>query len=238
MGARRLTTAVGVLLVMASAAPLVSAQDAGVAAQPEPSGPTLEAYMQLLAARRIIAAETGSVERLRTLVRSAEDLYLDERWDEAALLLFEVAESPRFTDFQDNDEFRSAEYMLAGCLAELGALRTANRYLQRILARGSADPYYGPAYRRAVDVALEGGSLDASVALLEAFGAVDATGDAALPADARNELRYLRGRARYDAAELYGVSSRSAGSGRVSASQMTTRSPSVCSNPLRRLPAL
>lgn len=191
------------MLALVCVSSVASAQDAGVAtAATEPSGPSLEAYMQLLAARRIIAAETGSVERLRALVRRGEDLYLDEHWDEAALLLFEVAESPRFADFQDNDEFRSAEYMLAGCLAELGALRTANRYLDRILARGAADPYFGPAYRRAVDVALEGGSIDASVARLEAFGTVAATGDAALPADAANELRYLRGRARYDAGDL------------------------------------
>lgn len=218
---RRCTaTTVGVLLALVglralglTASPVAVAQDAGVAASPtgtpiaasasaESSGPTLEAYLQLLAARRIIAAESGSVERLRALVRRAEDLYLDERWDEAALLLFEVAESPRFTDFQDNDEFRSAEYMLAGCLAELGALRTANRYLDRIIARGAQDPYYGPAYRRAVDVALEGGSIDASLARLEGFGTVDATGDAALPTDAGNELRYLRGRARYDLGEF------------------------------------
>ena len=214
MDVRRLATTVGVLLAIASAPEIVSAQDAGVvpatetantSASAEPTGPTLEAYMQLLGARRIIAAETGSVERLRTLVRRAEDLYLDERWDEAALLLFEVAESPRFADFQDNDEFRSAEYMLAGCLAELGALRTANRYLDRIIARGPEDSYYGPAYRRAVDVALAGGSIDASVARLEAFGTVDGTGDAALPADAANELRYLRGRARYDEGEFDGA---------------------------------
>lgn len=166
----------------------------GAAAQAA-DAPTLQTYFGLLAQRRLIAAETGSVERLRELVARAEDLYLDERWDEAALLLFEVAESPRFADFQDNPEFRGAEYMLAGAMEKLGALRTAERYLDRILARGPGDPYYGPALRRAVDVALAGGRLDAAVARLEPF-----VGEAA-PPDAQNELRFLRGRARYDAGE-------------------------------------
>jgi TolA-binding protein len=175
-----------------------AAQDEPATSTPGASaagGPTLPTYLDLLARRRLLAAETGSVEHLRDLVVRAEELYLDERWDEAALLLYEVAESPRFTDFRDNVEFRGAEYMLAGAMEKLGALRTAERYLDRILARGPEDPYYGPALRRAVDVALAGGRLDAAVARLEPFVGPGA------PEDALNELRFLRGRARYDARE-------------------------------------
>jgi len=185
-------------VVLASALLLLTA--ARVAAQPaetaaEPPRPALEGYLQALAERRLIASETGSVERLRALVRHGEMLYLDERYDETAVVLFEVAESPRFSDFSDLEEFRGAEFMLAGALRQLGALQTAARYLERILSRGAEDPYFGPAYRRYVDVALEGGDLAGAATRLEALSI-------GLPEDAQNELRYLRGRERYDDNDL------------------------------------
>jgi len=159
----------------------------------EPDGPTLGRYLEAMSQQRLIADETGSAERLQRLVRTGEELYFDGRYDEAALVLYEVVESPRFADFSGLDEFAGAELMIAGALAELGSLRSALRYLERILRRGEEDPYYGPAYRRFVDVALQSGELDSAVARLEAVGAVN------LPEDAENELRYLRSRAHYDA---------------------------------------
>ncbi len=163
----------------------------------EPGGTPLSVYLDALAERRLLAAETGSVERLRELVRRGEELFLSGRDDEAALVLFEVAESPRFADFVSLDEFRGAEYMLARALERLGALRTASRYLERILERGPEDPYFGPAFRKFVDVSLSGGDPAASIARLEAVG-VDLD---ALPEDARNEVRYLNGFERYQAGE-------------------------------------
>jgi tetratricopeptide (TPR) repeat protein len=149
--------------------------------------------MQALAERRLVAAETGSVERLRELVRRGEELFLDGRHHEASLALFEVAESPRFADFVELPEFRGAEYMLARALEQMGALRTAQRYLERILARGPDDLYFGPAYRKYVDVTLASGDLAGGIARLESLGVDN------LPEDSTNELRYLRGRERYDA---------------------------------------
>lgn len=181
---------------LAQDAPAEQSQQRSPARESQGSGVTLQQYLDALAQRRLLAAETGSVERLRELVRRGEQLYFDGLHDEAALLLFEVAESPRFADFVDLEEFRGAEYMLAGALEELGAMRTAERYLVRILSRGPEDPYFGPAYRRYVDVALAGGNPERAIAQLEELG------DRSLPEDAANELRYLRGRAAYDESRM------------------------------------
>ena len=176
--------------------PFESGSEGGTARRSADTGVPLTTYLETMAAQRLLAAETGSVERMRELVRLGEEQFLSGRHNEAALTLVEVAESPRFADFMDLDEFRGAEYMLARALERLGALRTASRYLERILARGSEDPYFGPAYRRYVDVALASGELASAVARAEELGTDD------LPTDAENELHYLRGRERYDAGDL------------------------------------
>jgi tetratricopeptide (TPR) repeat protein len=66
----------------------------------------------------------------------------------------------------------------------------------RIIARGPEDAYFGPAFRRYTDVALESGDLAGVIERLEDRLVVEPE---ALPEDAQNELRYLRGRERFDA---------------------------------------
>ena len=192
--------------VVVSVCDLARAQDAGAPVAPtngtpatatataaplSTEAPTLNLYLNALAARRLLAAETGTDVQLHRVVEEAEDLYLDERYDEASLMLYDIVESPRFADFSELPEFRAAEYLLAGALKELGAMRTAMHYLERILTRGPEDSYFGPAYRRAVDIALSSGNTDAIAAQLQAL-------TVELPEDAENELRYLRGRAAFD----------------------------------------
>lgn len=157
---------------------------------------TLGRYLEALSSERLLAAETGSRESLRALIVVGEELYFEQRYDEAALALYEVVESPRFADFSDNPEFAGAELLIAGALAELGALRSAAGYLLRTLQRGQEEAYFGPAYRRFVDIALQSGDLERAIAELEALGVED------LPEDAQNELRYLRGRRAYDGGVL------------------------------------
>ena len=162
-------------------------------------GTSLEEYYGALSERRLLAREGGTIEQLRTLVRRGEELVVEERWDEAALVLWEATESPRYADFQETEDARQAQFMLAGALEQMGALRTAARVLARVLARGPSDPYFGPGYRRAVDVALAGADLDGAIQSLEQVTTE------ALPADAANELLYLRGRALYDRDDLAGA---------------------------------
>lgn len=179
------------------------AQDGAAGAAPsstDAAGTSLGEYYDAMAGARLIAPETGSAARLRELVRQGEQLYLDDRFEEAQRVLYEAVESPRFRDFSSLDEYRSAELMLASSLHRMGALRSAWRYLERILERGVEDPYFGPAYRRAVDVALEGAELDRAIELLRA-----AVPEGSLPPDAANELLYLSGRARYDAHDWEGA---------------------------------
>jgi tetratricopeptide (TPR) repeat protein len=172
------------------------AQEAPVVGETETP---LTRYYRALGERRLVAAESGSQRQLAELVERGQQLVLDRRFDEAALLLFEACESPRFTDFEGSDDATHAEYLLGGALSELGAHRTAFHYLHRILRRGPGAPYFGPAYRRAVDVALRGTDLPG------VLGALEALGEAGLGEDSLNELRYLRGRARYDAEDLPGA---------------------------------
>ena len=106
---------------------LAHAQEAEPSASEAESGadPALREYYRALAERRLLARETGSLAELRVIVRRGEEHVFEQRWDEAVLVLFEAVESPRFADFDGTEEMGDAEFMLAGALSELGALRTA-----------------------------------------------------------------------------------------------------------------
>jgi hypothetical protein len=185
---------VGIVLALGGAN-VARAQSTSTSASSSTSSATgdLATYYTALSERRLVASETGSVEQLRAQLARAEELALDGQHDAAALLLYELAESPRFSDFEATEEYRNAQYLLGGELAELGAYRSAFRVIERVLSHGPDDTYFGPAYRRAVDIALAGAELPVVLDALEGIG------EDALPPDAHNELRYLRGRERYDA---------------------------------------
>lgn len=173
----------------------------GASSSTERTRTALSDYYDAMAERRLLAREAGSQSELVDMLREGERLYLDDRFEEAQRLLYEIVESPRFADFEGLDEYRQAEFMLAGALQRMGALRSAWRYLERILERGQDDPYFGPAYRRAVDVALAGADLPGAIARLQAVAPADG-----LPPDAANELLYVQGRERYDAHDWEGAS--------------------------------
>ncbi len=165
-------------------------------AESAPEVSSLARYYTALAERRLVAPEQGSQSQLADLVVRGQAEVLERRFDDAALTLFEAVESPRFTDFEGSDDFSHAEYLLGDALFQLGAERTAAHYLLRLLSGGPETPFFGPAYRKLVDVALAGAELPHVLEGLEALG------EAGLSEDSLNELRYLRARARYDADEL------------------------------------
>ena len=200
---------------------------------PTDEPPTLGRYLDALASQRLLAAETGSLPILRDELRRAEALYFDRRYGDAALVLYEIVESPRFSDFTESDDFLGAELLAASALAELGSLRTSARYLERILRRGTSHGYFGPAYRRFVDVTLQSGDLRSGLATLEAL---DLQG-AELPEDAQNELRYLRARASYDRGELDVRGTRSAEDGTWALAQLPKERAALIATPAAmRLP--
>ena len=159
-------------------------------------GISLADYFDALSSERLLGQEEGNDRRFQDRIRLGEALYFAGRFEQAMLVLFEVAESPQFSDFQALDEFSGSDLILASSLAELGSLRSAARYLERILRRGVSNPYFAPAYRRFVDVILESGELTLGTQILESLG------EDVLPSDAENELRYLHARKEYDRENL------------------------------------
>ncbi|HWM88271.1 MAG TPA: tetratricopeptide repeat protein, partial [Kofleriaceae bacterium] len=116
---------------------------------------------------------------------------------DAAVALYAVVESPRFRDFSESVEFQNAEYYLGVSLARSGAYGAALDHLSRLLVRGPDAPYFAPAHRRMVDIALE--SRDHR-GVLERL--VRATGRRAIPIEASGERAYLRARVAYEAGRL------------------------------------
>jgi TolA-binding protein len=149
--------------------------------------------LQALSDAKLLSLQDASESELRALVAKGEQLHLQGRDDEAAVVLLEALESPRFTDFRDFEAYAAGEYTAAVALLELGSRQSARRYLERAIARGSSGPYYGPAVRAYVDVALALGDEPAAADWLEKQRPAGE--------DAQNELRYLRARALYDQGE-------------------------------------
>jgi tetratricopeptide (TPR) repeat protein len=165
-------------------------------AQPAPEGPTLPQYFDALSHEHLLEKSGATIDQLRRSVERAERLYLDERYSDAAIRLSAVVESPRYADFADLPEFRSAEFLLAGSLGKVGSSLAARRVLNRILARGPQDIYFVPALRRRIDLAFE------TERLPEAREDLAAISGMRLSEDAQNEIRYLDGRIAYEAGRL------------------------------------
>ncbi len=195
---KRATPALGLLLcsaLLGSARAEVVAQGAAASSAPAEES-VLDGYLRLLHEKKLSAPEAQSSEELIATVQAAQEAKLKGRHDEAMALLLEAVEGPRFRAFDGLDEFHAAELLLSAGLLEEHALKSAQRIVDRMLARGVESPAFGPAYRRAVDIALARGDLDGSVAHLTKLA------PGPLPEDASNELRYLRGRAAYDRGAL------------------------------------
>ncbi len=174
---------------------LLALQPAHASAQAKVEGDSksvLDAYLKALSDKHLSPKPADGIEELKPLLETAQRAVLDGQKDEGTAILLEIVEGPRFRDFDGLAPFHIAELMLASALTERFALKSAQRVIDRLLARGPSVAAFGPGYRRAVDIALARGDLDASVAHLITFHRD------ALPEDALNELAYLEGRAAYD----------------------------------------
>ena len=180
-------------------------------------------YFTELAAMKLVDAESGNLETLRKELGAAEQLLRDGAFVNAAVALFLIVKSPRYTAFTDFVEFQNAEYDLGVSLARAGSYGAALDALEVVLRRGPGAPYWGPAHRRVVDIALETRDHAGVLARLEA---INPTGEDPRPAgkavgvptpparlspsrtadpippSAAGERSYLRGRAAYDAGKL------------------------------------
>ncbi|MBA3540316.1 MAG: tetratricopeptide repeat protein, partial [Deltaproteobacteria bacterium] len=154
-------------------------------------------YFTELEAMKLVDVENGNVTTLRKDLGSAEGLLKDGAFTTAAVALYTIVKSPRYTAFSDFVEFQNAEYDLAVALSRAGSYGAALEAIEAVLRRGPAAPYWGPAHRRAVDIALEIRDHKGVLARLEAIKT-----DAPIPVSASGERAYLRGRAAYDAGKF------------------------------------
>ncbi|MDB4972057.1 MAG: Tetratricopeptide repeat domain protein [Myxococcaceae bacterium] len=153
----------------------------------------LELDLALLDERRLAAKPATSVDELSGVLEEAHRRMLAGRRDEATMSLLEAVEGPRYRAFEGFDAFAAADLMLASLLLDQHALLSAQRSVERLLARGTGSQTFGPAYRRAVDIALARGDYARSADVLRE------SVQGPLPEDAGNELHYLSALAAYDA---------------------------------------
>ena len=194
---------VGALLAAApgpaSAAPRAAAASAaaGKPADKPPADDPIAQYFAELEAMKLIDVESGNLDTLRRELGAAERLLLDGAFVNAAVALYTIVKSPRYAAFADFVEMQNAEYDLGVALARAGSYGAALDALDAVLRRGPAAPYWGPAHRRAVDVALETRDHAGVLARIEAIKTADP-----IPPSAAGERSYLRGRAAYDTGKL------------------------------------
>jgi TolA-binding protein len=157
----------------------------------------LAKYYQQLEAMKLIDAESGTLESLKKELQLAENLIHDGAYTNAAVALYAIVKSPRYAAFTDFVEYQNAEYDLGVALSRAGSYGAALEVIEQTLRRGPAAPYWGPAHRRAVDIAIETRDHAGVLARIEAIKTSDP-----VPPSAAGERAYLRGRTAYDKGKL------------------------------------
>jgi TolA-binding protein len=192
------TACVSLIAATAGAAPRATTPPAGkpAADRAAPDDPIAK-YFTELEAMKLVDTESGNLDTLRRELATAEQLLRDGAFVNAAVALYLIVKSPRYAAFTDFVELQNAEYDLGVALARAGSYGAAIDALETVLRRGPAAPYWGPAHRRAVDIALETRDHAGVLARIEAVKTADP-----IPPAAAGERSYLRGRAAYDAGKL------------------------------------
>lgn len=197
MASERLALALA-LALLAGAPSAATADDDAAAPAPAPTAPGLTGlYFSELARLGLVDTGSGNRDTLRRELAVAERLLRDGAAIEAAVALAAIVDSPRYTDFSDFVEYQNAEYYLGVALHAAGAEGAALDAIERVLRRGPEAAYWGPAHRRAVDVAIETRDFAGVLARVEAI-----TSPTPIPPSAAGERAYLRGRAAYLAGDL------------------------------------
>ncbi len=188
--------------------------------EPRADDDPIAKYFAELEAMKLIDVESGNArDAARASSQAAEALLARRRVRRTPRSRStRSSKSPRYAAFTDFVEYQNAEYDLGVALARAGRLRRGARRLRAACcARGPAAPYWGPAHRRAVDIALETRDHAGVLARLEAIKtdrADPAVGGrrARLPARPRRlrrrQARRRRGRARRDLAARAGCTRR------------------------------
>lgn len=169
-----------------------AATPATVGAKPVEAASILDGYLKQLEQQQLLPPPAQSVDELSLVLDQAQRALLDGRMAEASGLLLGALEGPRFRAFHDFAPYHTAALTLSGLLLEQHALKSAQRTVDSLLMQGPEIEAFGPAYRRAIDIALVRGDLAASAQHLSQLVPT------ALPEDAQNELHYLKALAAHD----------------------------------------
>jgi tetratricopeptide (TPR) repeat protein len=171
------------------------------APQPEP----MARYLADLEKAGVLAEDNqpATLERVRDAVVAAETDLVTGNAQSATTRLFRVVEAPRYAKFAFAPEYANAELTLGRALVRAGAYASAERYLLRTLGHGPKSPFFAPAYRAMVDIALETREQIAILAMLDrAEQDLKGQGKDDLPRDSRAEHEYLAGKVAYEASDL------------------------------------
>ena len=177
--------------------PLLIAAFLIVARTPAHAEDPISKYYTQLEAMKLVDAESGTLESLRRELQVAERVLNDGAYNNAAVALYAIVRSPRYAAFTDFVEYQNAEYDLAVALSRAASYGAAMEIIEQILRRGPGAKYWGPAHRRAVDIAIETRDHGGILARIEAVKTTDP-----IPPPAAGERAYLRGRVAYEAGKL------------------------------------
>jgi tetratricopeptide (TPR) repeat protein len=147
-------------------------------------------------------AQPATIERIRETLVAAENDLVTGNAEVATGRLFRVVEAERFAKLAYAPEYANAELTLGRALVRAGAYASAERYLLRALGHGPRSPFFAPAYRAMVDIALETREQPAVLAMLDRAAAALRVDPAELPRDSRAEHEYLAGKVAYEANDL------------------------------------
>ncbi len=162
----------------------------------------MQAYHATLEQRRLGSTAPMRLQDVSDQLAVGEDLLRTGRVDEAIARMTELAESPRFQPFAENEEGRAVLFLLGDALATAGVYESARAYLRHVInAKGAWDGvaiYARRAVRRLVEVAIESGKLKE--------GQDDLKGvPPTAPEETNGEVAYLDGRAKEASADPDGA---------------------------------
>lgn len=154
---------------------------------------TIGDYFEEFEKSGFIDVDGGSRKSLEADLRRAEALLRSGSFEEAAVAFYAIVESPRYEGFEDFVEFRNSQYYLGVALKRSGAYEASLQYLLKTMEPGPGSLYYGPAHRKAVDIALL--TRRPRIVLKKLEGLKKA---ASIPPAITGERDYLRARAAYE----------------------------------------
>ncbi|MFO0636787.1 MAG: hypothetical protein U0168_28485 [Nannocystaceae bacterium] len=124
------------------------------AAVPSLLDPRLAERYAQLAKAGLADDREATLEQYTGALAGAQDRYVRGDVLGSALALYELVSHPRYEAFAETPEASSARYHLGMALTAWGAESTAQAAFAAVIARGTDDPYFTPALRRHVDLAL------------------------------------------------------------------------------------